>query len=37
MMWHGNWSSADWVFMSFGMLLFWFALVGVSIPHYAPH
>jgi len=28
MMWHGNWSGADWVLMSVGMLVFWAAVIG---------
>ncbi len=28
MMWHGNWSGTDWVVMSFGMLVFWTAVIG---------
>lgn len=28
MMWHGNWSGADWVLMSVGMLVFWTAVIG---------
>lgn len=28
MMWHGNWSGADWVLMSVGMLVFWAAVVA---------
>jgi putative membrane protein len=27
-MWHGNWSGADWVLMSVGMLVFWAAVIG---------
>lgn len=27
-MWHGNWSGADWMFMSVVMLLIWGALVA---------
>jgi putative membrane protein len=29
-MWHGDWSGADWLLMGFGMLLFW-ALVVAGI------
>lgn len=28
MMWHGNWSGTDWVFMSVGMLVFWAVVAG---------
>lgn len=28
MMWHGDWSGADWLFMSFGMLVFWGVVVA---------
>lgn len=28
MMWHGDWSGADWVLMSVAMLVFWTAVVA---------
>ncbi len=28
MMWHGDWSGADWALMSLGMLLFWTAVIA---------
>lgn len=28
MMWHGDWSGADWVLMSLAMLVFWTAVVA---------
>lgn len=28
MMWHGDWSGADWVLMSAAMLVFWAAVVA---------
>ena len=27
-MWHDHWSGSDWVLMSFGMLMFWAAIIG---------
>ena len=31
MMWHGNWSGADWVLMSIAMLMFWAAVIAGTL------
>jgi len=30
-MWHGNWSGADWVLMSIAMLMFWAAVIAGTL------